>query len=186
MAEESKGKPQAWTEWQLRYLLRNAGRIPADTLCENLERDTAEVERVTARLRTLGYPVSLTLAICPTCGEMAPLKQWSGICDACNQQRLYRRTLNKSAEVFRRLTPKDRATYEDCDAETGGRKFDSLPLPTLVCSDADVVERMRAEDAALTARAEWRAKRIERKRRAAQKRKERMMKKVRAYSLPTD
>ena len=183
MSETAPQDSRTWTDWQVGYLLRNAGRIPADTLCEKLERDPAEVERVTARLRTLGYPVSLTLAVCPSCGNMAPLSYSLGICEPCHQRRLYARVQGSAARAFRSLTMADRATYEETEAETSTRKYDPMPSAEMVSSDADAVERMRAEDKYLTDMAEWQAKRLHRQVKAAQKRKERMLHKIQAYPL---
>lgn len=187
MGEEAKGKPQTWTEWQLRYLLRNAGRIPTKNLCENLERDPAEVERVTARLRALGYPVSLTLAVCPTCGAIAPLLDM-GICEACKNAKLLNRIDDAQSLVLQLLSGEDRAIYLDTEAEKASRKYDPMPKPTHPLDESNPVEVMRAEDKTLSDLAEWRARLINRELRAAQKRKERMARKAerRGYSIKLD
>lgn len=177
MVEDPKAV-RPWSTWELRYLLRNAGRIPKQTLFEKLEREPAEIERVIARLRQLGLPVYLSFATCPMCGRIAPLVPHLGICEPCNYVRRLAKIQDATTEIFSLLPSKDQAIYIETEADRGGRIIESMPKPVPIPEGASPLERMRAEDKRIEDLVRWQAKNLHRELRAAQKRKERMARKA--------
>ena len=62
-----------WSTVELGILLRYAGHSPIEWIAEKLDRPREEVEDVAARVRATGYPIWLTLEVCPQCGQPARL-----------------------------------------------------------------------------------------------------------------
>lgn len=174
-------RPRKWTEGDLRFLLENAGRVPVEKLCRGLRRDRAEVEDVAARVRATGYPIGLTVETCPMCGSRAPIVYNLGICLPCSRRRAYENTQRQISEILPLLAPEDRATYEDTEADCGCRALDAMPEPTgRPTSGATPAELMAYEEGRCAQVAEWEARQIQRRVKAAQKRKERIALKARA------
>jgi hypothetical protein len=177
----AKTKPRKWTEDDLRCLIENAGRVPLKVLCQKLKREPEEVEAVAARIRATGYPISLTVETCPMCGRRAPIVYSTGICKPCQYRRAYGKTQREIADMLPLLTAEDRATYEDTESDLGSRVHDDMPTPSpKPAPNATPAELMAYEDARCEAMADWEARRIHRKLKAAQKRKERIARKARA------
>lgn len=177
----AKTKPRKWTEDDLRCLIENAGRVPVKVLCRKLKREPEEVEAVAARIRATGYPISLVVETCPMCGRRAPIVYSLGICRPCQYRRAYGKTQREIADILPLLTAEDRATYEDTEADLGGRVHEDMPTTgPKPAPNATPAELMAYEDAQCEAMAEWEARRIHRELKAAQKRKERIARKARA------
>lgn len=173
--------PPDWTESELAFLIENAGRMPRKMLCKRMGRSSDEIEAVVARLRKIGYPISLDVETCPMCGRRAPIVYSLGICKPCQYRRAYGKTQREIADMLPLLTAEDRATYEDTESDLGSRVHDDMPTPSpKPAPNATPAELMAYEDAQCKAMADWEARRIHRKLKAAQKRKERIARKARA------
>lgn len=169
-----------WSCSELETLLGDAGRVSIEKLTKKLGRTREELEWVVARLRAFGYPVSLTLAICPMCGNMAPIVYGEGICWPCHYRRALERTQAQIASLLPLLSPEDRKTYEDTEAQLGGYIIEGMPTSRSPRSTANALNRVREEDKALASLSDWEARRIRRALKASQKRKERISRKARA------
>ena len=174
-------------EWQLdevRYLLESAGRVPKHEICRKLRRSSKSVEHMASRLRSQGYAISLrcyqSQAItCPSCGRSSLTAWETGICRPCTLRRRLAATEGQISDLLRRLPADVRSIYEDTEAEKGAHIIDPMPRMPTYAEPPTLYQRLRDEEAYDKAMEEWEARRIQRELKAAQKRKERIQRKVR-------
>lgn len=174
-------------DWQLdevRYLLDNAGRVPKHEICRKLRRSSKSVEHMASRLRSQGYAISLRCyqsqaVTCPSCGRSSLTARETGICRPCTLCRRLAATEGQISDLLRRLPADVRSIYEDTEAEKGTRIIDPMPKMPTYAEPPTLYQRLRDEEAYDKAMEEWEAQRIQRELKAAQKRKERIARKVR-------
>ena len=177
-------KRNEWTMEEVRFLLENAGRMPQREICRKLRRSSKSVECMASRLRKQGHAIGLrcyqpTAIICPSCGRRSQTAKETGICRPCTLRRRLSATEGQISDLLRRLPADVRAIYEDTEAEKGSRTFDPMPRPTAYQEPPTLYQRLRDEEAYDKAMEEWEARRIQRELKAAQKRKERILRKMR-------
>lgn len=170
-----------WTTADLRFLRENAGKIPRRELSRMLKRGSKAVEDMAYRLRCQGEDVSLRcfvsrLATCPSCGALRSRMGSEGICEPCRRRRQLEKVHARIADLLAQLPPEERAVYDDTEAETES-SFDPLPPPPRT-SGLTAYERARADEAREIAVEDWLSRNLRRQVKAAQKRKERIQKKL--------
>ena len=173
-------------DWQLdevRYLLESAGRVPKHEICRKLRRSSKSVERMASRLRSQGHAIDLRCyqsqaVTCPSCGRSSLTARETGICRPCTLRRRLPPPRARSPPL-RRLPADVRSIYEDTEAEKGPRIIDPMPKMPTRPEPPTRYQRLRDEEAYDKAMEEWEARRLQRELKAAQKRKERIQRKVR-------
>lgn len=163
----------AWSTKDVRWLIENAGKMPRHELATRLGRTERAVEGMALRLAKGGVPVSLryrepprTLA-CSSCGRQSASAWVTGTCSPCRLRRRIAAVEGQTAELLARLPPSERATYEESEVQRASR---TPPRPVRGRSDEDAYQR---------ALERWEEECLTRRLRAAQKRKERIARKVR-------
>ena len=177
-----------WTVADLEYLARSAGCVPKREICRHLRRSSKSVERKAAWLRARGRAVDLrchrpALATCPSCGRLSGHLGREGICEPCRRRAQLATVHARIAELLPLLPPGERDTYEQTEAETESRHD---PLPK--APDTRGMSRYRrakAEEAHALAVEDALSRNLRREIKAAQKRKERIEKKVKSMGVRT-
>lgn len=172
-----------WTAGEVRFLLENAGRMPQREICRRLRRSHKAVEHMASRLRKAGHAIDLrcyqpTTVTCPACGRRSATARETGICRPCTLRRRLAATEGQISDLLRRLPADVRAIYEDTEAEKGSRVFDPMPRRPAYAEPPTPYRRARDEEAYDRAMEDWEARRIQRELKAAQKRKERIRRKM--------
>lgn len=171
-----------WRESELAYIRERAGRVPAREIRKALRVSREQLKGAVRWMRARGEDVDLRCfrpktLVCPSCGMARALFGSEGVCEPC---RLARRLADTEAEIaglLPLLSAADRATYERTEAkrETRGDPMPASPRT----AGMTAYERARAEERHDIAMERWQAARLRRLLKAAQKRKERVSKKVR-------
>lgn len=179
MRKGAKCRP--WTTADLQFLRDNAGRMPRRELSRCLKRGAAAVRQQAYRMRRAGEDVDLRcfesrLATCPHCGALRSRMGQDGICEPCRRRRQLAKVHERIAALLAQLPMEQRAVYEDTEAETESAA-DPMPRPPDT-SRLGRYDRARAEEAHEAAVEEWLSRNLRRQIKAAQKRKERIRKKV--------
>lgn len=184
-----RGEPRRdWTVSEEALLERCAGRISVPELANALGRSPKAVTRKAASMRAQGRPVFLravreVLEVCPSCGRSSPsVDRRHGLCQICRLEGQLACIQARTDALLARLPMELRERYADSESRLGPRKTDPVPAPIAV----------RALDPSLSRRAEaWQAGRVEealvknlkRRIKAAQKRKERVQKKLKSMGI---
>ena len=133
-------------------------------------------------LRAEGEDISLRchrrqLVTCPACGRLSwTARGKEGICEPCRRREQLANIHAGIAELLPRLPLDERDTYEKTEAETESRRD---PMPKAPNTEGlSYYERAKAEEAHALACEECLAGNLRREIKAAQKRKERISKKV--------
>lgn len=173
-----------WTARDVRFLLDNAGTMPQRDICRSLKRSSKAVEHMASRLRSQGYKIDLRYyepqtITCPSCGRRSATAKETGICRPCTLRRRLAATEGAIADLMGRLPADVRAIYEDTEAELGPRAYDPMPRPPTHRGRPTPYQRRRDEEAYDRAMEEWEARRAHRELKAAQKRKERIQRRLR-------
>ena len=173
-----------WRLDEVCYLLQSAGSVPKHEICRKLRRSSKSVERMASRLRAQGHAIDLRCyqskaIICPSCGRSSLTARETGICRPCTLRRRLTATEGQISDLLGRLPADVRAIYEETEAEKGSRAIDPMPRPTTYREPPTLYQRLRDEEAHDKAMEEWEARRIQRELKAAQKRKERILRKLR-------
>lgn len=171
-----------WTTEQVAYLIESAGRVPKRDICAHLKRSSKSVERMAARLREQGHPVTLRyyesrLTLCPMCGHMRYTATENGTCEPCRRREQLEAIQARIAELWPFLTQEQRDVYEQTEAETESRN-DPMPRAPEIPAGWSEYRRQRAREDWLIACELALARNVMREVKAAQKRKERIEKKV--------
>ncbi len=165
------------------YVLANAGRVPAREIRRKLRITKNQLESARRKLNRQGANITLRcfrsrLALCPSCGCMRSTtdNRW-GICEPCRRARQLAEIQARTAELLARLPEAERALYAETEAETESMAdpMPSMP-PTRGMSE---YQRAKATDEHDRAMERWLATYYRRRVKAAQKRKERIEKKLR-------
>lgn len=171
------------TAEQYRYIRENAGKVPAAEIRRRLRIGKNQLEAARRRLNREGAGITLrcfrsSLEICPACGcaRATVAGHDSGICEPCRRRRQLASIESEISALLQRLPPEERETYERTEAERESRA-DPMPAPPPT-DGLNAYERARAEDAHARAVERWLIGYLGRRVRAAQKRKERIMKKL--------
>lgn len=174
-------RQREWTTEELRFLRENAGKIPRRELSRMLKRGARAVESQVYLMRRAGEDVTLRcfhskLAVCPHCGALRSRMGNEGICEPCRRRRQLAKVHHRISCIMQRLPMEERAVYQDTEAETES-SHDPMPEPPDT-SGMGSYERARAEEAHEIAVEAWLVADLKRQIKAAQKRKERMQKKL--------
>lgn len=161
--------------------MANAGVLPRREICKTLRRSAKSVERKTEQLRASGEVISLRchvpkLETCPSCGRLSTTLGKPGICKPCRQREQLATIHARIAELLPRLTPQDRLIYEASERLT---ESGADPMPK--APDTHGLSRYgkaKAEERHEIAMERWTIRNLNRQVKAAQKRKERIQKKL--------
>ena len=171
-----------WRTSEVAYLLENAGRKPLREICKSIRKSADSVRYMATRLRAEGIDISLRcyvprVEICPACGCRRGTLGKTGICELCERREQLATIHGRIAELLPLLPPDELATYEETEAETESR-IDPKPKPVETPPGASYYRRAKAEEQHDLAVEAWAIGNIKREIKAAQKRKERIEKKV--------
>lgn len=174
-------KQREWTVADLRYLRENAGRLPRRELSRALKRGARAVESQVYLMRKSGEDITLRcfrsrLSTCPACGALRSRMGSEGICEPCRRRRQLAKVHHRISDLLAQLPPGDRAVYGETEAETESA-WDPMPPPPPLAG-LTAYERARAEETREIAIEDWLARNLRRQVKAAQKRKERIAKKL--------
>lgn len=175
-----------WTVAEERFLIANAGKIPKRDICQMLKRSSASVKMKAAALRKSGMDVCLrhyrpTLEPCPSCGKLSATIDKSGLCEPCRRHDQLADIHARIADLMALLPPEDRDTYERTETLIAS-KADPLPTPPIT-TGMTAYQKAHAEEAHAIAVEACVANNLRREAKAAQKRKERIEKKVKSMNL---
>lgn len=178
-----KGAKQiSWTTEEDRYLIENAGKVPRREICRRLKRSRSAVYARVRDLKRQGHNIGLRVCksaeeVCPSCGNASTLMGKDGICEPCRRRDQLAAINARIADLWPLLTQEQRDRYEEADAETGSR-HDPYPSPPTVtaCMTNYTRQRLMRDWRMECERVE--AANLRREVKAAQKRKERIEKKV--------
>lgn len=174
-------RQRSWTTAELRFLRKNAGRMPRRELSRCLKRGAAAVKQQAYRMRATGEDVDLRcfeprLSTCPSCGALRSRMGSEGICEPCRRRRQLAKVQGRISDLLAQLPPEERAVYGETEAETEST-WDPMPPPPSLAG-LSRYERARAEEAREIALEDWLTRNLRRQVKAAQKRKERIQKKL--------
>lgn len=172
---------RTWTTGDLKRVADLAGTMPERELRRRLKLSVNQLRYAVRTLRRMGVDVSTRyyeprLETCPVCGRRSATLGREGVCEPCRLERQLAGTERLISALMGRLTPEQRAVYERTEA---GResKADPMPQPRPV-DGLDGYERAKASEEYDAAMERWTAGYLRRRVKAAQKRKERIQKKV--------
>lgn len=174
-----------WSTADVRYLTENAGLIPRREICLHLRRSTESVKQKAKHLRMQGIPVDLRcfrskLEPCPKCGNLSATLDRTGFCKPCRQRDQLATIHYRISELLQRLPVSERDTYMNTEAETeSARHIKPKPPRTQGMS---AYARARAKEQYATDIEAWESANLLRQIKAAQKRKERIEKKVKSMT----
>ena len=173
-----------WSAREVRYLLDNAGNVPQREICRNLRRSSESVKQMAKRLRAQGYDVDLRYyephtVTCPSCGRKSTTARETGMCRPCMLRRRLAATEGGISDLMQRLPPEARAIYEETEAEKGSRVYDPMPMPPTYQARPTRYQRRRNDEEYDRALEQWEARLLHRELKAAQKRKERIQRRLR-------
>ena len=174
-------QPKAWTTGDLKKVAELAGTMPSRELRRRLKLSKGQLEYAARVLRRMGVNVTLRhyeprLETCPVCGCGRSTLGKEGVCAPCRLRRQLARIEWEVAELMARLDPEQRAVYERTEAQRASRA-DPMPRPRAL-DGLDRYERARASEEYDEAMERWMADYLGRRVKAAQKRKERIQRKV--------
>lgn len=175
--------PNEWSVSEERYLIENAGRIPKRDICKHLKRSSTSMRGKAQDLRRHGVAVDLRCYIshlepCPSCGCMSGRLGKYGICEPCRRREQLATIHARIAELWPLLSVEDRDTYEKTEAETESSRDPFPPAPDT--RGLSYYARAKAEEAHALACETVLTNNLRREVKAAQKRKERIEKKIKS------
>ncbi|NGM17744.1 hypothetical protein GMI70_07030 [Eggerthellaceae bacterium zg-893] len=171
---------------EVQFLAANAGKMPKRDICQMLKRSSASVKMKAAALRKAGVDVCLrcyrpTLEPCPSCGRPSASIDASGMCEPCRRRDQLAAIHARIADLLPLLPPEERDTYERTEAKVGSKRD---PLPEAPdTAGMTAYRRAYAEEAHAVAVEACVSANLRREVKAAQKRKERIEKKVKSMNL---
>lgn len=179
-------KLRNWTTYEVRYLTENAGRIPKRDICKHLKRSSKAVECKAARLRREGSVLCLrcfksSLETCPSCGRLSSHLGREGFCEPCRRTKQLQEIQGRIAHLLSQLPAQERSVYETTEAELASRND---PMPTAPSTAGlDVYHASKLLEQHERAMESWATRNLQRQIKAAQKRKERIEKKVKSMRV---
>lgn len=170
-----------WTTQEVAYLMEHAGTLPLRQICRTLKKSRRSVETMAYRLRQQGHDVDLRCyarktEICPACGCMRATMAHHGICEVCRKRVQLSAIHARIARLLRDLPMAERERYAETEAETESA-VDPMPRPVSL-EGLTRYQRERAQDARDMEMERWQIRNLNRRVKAAQKRKERIEKKA--------
>lgn len=171
------------TTAQYAYVLANAGRVPAREIRRTLKVSKNQLEAARRKLNREGAGITLRCftpktSICPACGCARVTADRTGICEPCRRARQLAAIEGATGDLMALLPEAERRTYEETEAEREGRLIDPPPARRST-RGLNPYERAKAEEEWELACERWQTARLNRLIKAAQKRKERIARKVR-------
>lgn len=183
-----KGAPRRdWTVSEVEYLREAAGIESRRDICRKLRRSAKSVERKAAQMRASGEGISLRcyrkqLLTCPACGRLSwTARGKEGICEPCRRREQLATIQARIAELLAMLPPSERDTYERTEAEVESY-WDAMPKARPI-QGAGRYARAKAAEAREVEVEQWLTRNLKRQVKAAQKRKERIAKKVKSMGV---
>lgn len=179
-------KRSEWSTADVRFMIENAGRIPKRDICRHLKRSSKSVERKAAWLRAQGILIDLRhfeskLTPCPSCGNLSATLDRTGFCKPCRQREQLATIQARISSLLQRLPMSERDTYMDTEAETeSARHIKPKPQST---QDMSEYAKARARERYAIEIEAWESANLFRRIKAAQKRKERIEKKVKSMGV---
>lgn len=179
----SGAKRHDWTVLEETYLLTHAGRIPRRDICRHLRRSSQAIYSKAKHLRLRGHLVDLRcykprLVTCPACGCLRSKMGRQGICEPCRRREQLATIQARISDLLRQLPAEERELYAETEAELES-KPDPMPKPPN-CHGMTYYQRSRAKEAHEMAMEAWASRNLQRQVKAAQKRKERIEKKIKS------
>lgn len=177
---------KSWTTAEERYLVEHAGRVPKRDICKHLRRSAASIRHKAAELRARGVAIDLRCfkteaATCPSCGALRTTIDQTGFCEPCRRENQLADIESRIANLLPYLPPEERYIYSNTEAERESR-ID--PKPTV--PDVSRLSRYRADRLVALwelATEQWLIRNLNRRIKAAQKRKERIDKKINEWDF---
>lgn len=172
---------RTWTTGDLKKVAELAGTMPERELRRRLKLSSNQLAYAVRTLRSMGINVTTRyyephLETCPVCGCRRATLGEEGICEPCRLKKQLSDIEWRISDLLMRLTPEQRAVYERTEAE---RESKSDPMPQQMPTDGlNRYERAKASEEYDAAMERWMATYLKRRVKAAQKRKERIQKKV--------
>lgn len=182
-----KGAKRAeWTVAEERFLVASAGKMPKREICRRLRRSSASVRCKAASLRRAGIDVDLrfhrtAMVPCQRCGSPSGTVNRTGVCEPCRRRAQLAAIQARIASLLPQLPQEERALYAATEAKLGSGA-DPLPEPPDT-SGLSGPSRAYREEAHALAVEQTVARNLRRQVKAAQKRKERIEKKVKSMRL---
>ncbi len=176
-----------WTCSELAYLREMAGVASRRDICRHLRRSAKSVQRKADRLRAEGEDISLRchrrqLVTCPACGRLSwTARGKEGICEPCRRRDQLAAVHGRIADLLAMLPPSEREVYERTEAEVGS-SWDAMPR-ACPAKGAGRYAAARAAEAREVEVEQWMVRNLKRQVKAAQKRKERIEKKVKSMGI---
>lgn len=178
---------QAWTVSEVETLRSLAGRVPVSTIARMLHRSAHSVELVASRNGISLRRYTSRLSPCPSCGRLsATIDRRRGVCRACILRAQLEAIHGRIALLMQLLPAEERATYQQSEVRTGSRRDpppEPCKLPGKRASARAIAKAVERREMELEA---WEIRNLHRRVRAAQKRKERIQKKVDSMSNPQE
>ena len=183
MTRSDKGRRHhSWSTAELDYIREHAGRVPAREIRRALKLSKNQFDNAVRTMVANGERISARCftprtAVCPSCGCARSLFGKEGICEPCRLRRRLAEVEADCSALLAMLTASERETYGGTEAERGGRASDPMPVrrPT---AGLDPYRAAKAEEDYDLAMERWASRTLRRRLKAAQKRKERISKKV--------
>lgn len=182
MTRRDKGRRHhSWRTAEFDYIREYAGKIPAREIRRNLRLSKNQLDNAVRLMVARGERISLRCftprtLICPACGCARTRFGREGICEPCRLRRRLGEVEAECAGLLPLLSPADRATYERTEAK---RESSSEPMPVRrPTAGLDPYRAARAEEDYDVAVERWQVRELRRRLKAAQRRKERISKKV--------
>lgn len=172
---------RTWTTGDLKRVAELAGTMPERELRRRLKLSSNQLAYAVRTLRRMGVNVTTRyyeprLETCPVCGCRRATLGKEGICEPCRLKKQLADIEWRISDLMRGLTPEQRAVYEQTEAERESRA-DPMPQPRPT-DGLNSYERAKASEEYDAAMEQWTATYLKRRVKAAQKRKERIQKKV--------
>lgn len=170
-----------WTTGGLMRVAALAGTMPERELRRRLRLSRGQLAYAIRALRSMGVEASTRfyeprLGTCPACGCRRATLGEDGICEPCRLRARLAEVEWRTGELMRRLPPGQRAVYEGTEAERESRA-DPMPRPPAT-EGLDAYGRAKAAEDYDEAMERWAAANLRRRIKAAQKRKERIQRKM--------
>lgn len=174
-------RAKVWTTKDLKQVYELVGKIPPREIRRKLRLSKRQLYYACELLRKQGKNVTLRcytsrLDYCPACGCRRSTLGSYGICEPCRKTKQLEDIKYRSALIFEQLPMHERAVYEETDTEIGSN---SIPMPKpRSLKGLNSYERAKAIDDYDLAMEQWSIANLTRQVKSAQKRKERMEKKL--------
>lgn len=176
-------KRNEWSYGEVDYLRKHAGVIPMREICLHLKRGHNAVKQQAYRMRQAGEAIDLRyfeskLECCPSCGNLSATLDRTGFCEPCRKRQQLQTIQARISELLQRLPVEMRDIYADTEAETESARHTKPKRPHIKGMSA--YAKARANERYAVEIEAWESANLFRRIKAAQKRKERIEKKVKS------